>query len=217
MSAWVRLTTRIYRRLVRWFPHEFQMRHGEELEQMGGDSAAFVAERYGALGLLRLLLDAVARLVAEHLTELARDVKYSARRLRSSPGFVTVGVLSLALAIGLCCIIYTQTAIMTRPVQGVADGRNLLAIETLVSYPYLEQYRQDTDTVAEAAAFIGPTPFIVRVEKGQGERQRIFGHLVTPNYFSVIGVRAEAGRLFNPSIEKPGSKFTVVVSHKFWR
>ena len=40
MSAWVRVTTRIYKRLVRWFPHEFQIRHGDDLENLGEDSAA---------------------------------------------------------------------------------------------------------------------------------------------------------------------------------
>ena len=77
MSAWVRVTTRIYKRLVRWFPHKFQIRHGDNLENLGEDSAAFIAERYGAFGLVRLLVDACLRLIAKYAAKIARDVHYA--------------------------------------------------------------------------------------------------------------------------------------------
>ena len=76
MSLWVRLATSLHRRLARWFPHEFQMRHGEDLEQAGEDATEYVWRRFGLVGLLRLLADAAFRLAAEYAAEVVpRDLR----------------------------------------------------------------------------------------------------------------------------------------------
>ena len=46
--------------------------------------------------------------------------------------------------------------------------------------------------------------------------ERIFGHSVTPNYFTVLGTVPFAGRLFNDERDRPGSSPVVVLSHRFW-
>ena len=52
---------------------------------------------------------------------------------------------------------------------------------------------------------------------GNAKPDRIFGHLVTPDYFSVIGISAQRGRLFSPDVDKPGGAPVVVISDRFWR
>ena len=50
-----------------------------------------------------------------------------------------------------------------------------------------------------------------------GEAQRVFGQLVSGNYFDVLGVRAALGRTFGPAEDEvPGRDPVVVLSHGFW-
>ena len=217
MNPWARLTIRLHRKLARSFPHEFQMRHGDDLERMGDDAATYIGQRYGVLGLLRLLMDEALRIVVEYLEEVRDDVKHAFRRLRSSPGFTAIGVLSLALSIGMCSLFYLQMSAMAGAAPGVRDPGTLVAPASPVSYPYFERYREQDGVVSAAAAFLGPTPFTVGVGSAEANRQRIFGHLVSPEYFSTLGVNPSAGRFFDPKTERPGSQFTVVVGHRFWQ
>ena len=216
MSPWVRLTAILHRRLARWFPHEFQMRHGDDLERLSGDAIPEIWQRYGALGLLRMLVDAALRLVAEYWGEIGFDLKYALRRLRRSPGFAAVGVLSLAFAIGMCSLFYNQLATMAGPAPGIGHPDTLVGLERAVSYPYFERYLEQGGVVSAASAFIGPTPFTIRVGEAGTDRQRVFGHLVTPDYFATLEAVPAAGRFFDPETEKPGSGVTAVISHRFW-
>jgi hypothetical protein len=48
--------------------------------------------------------------------------------------------------------------------------------------------------------------------------ERVFGQFVTTNFFTVLGARAAAGRLFSPAdSEQPGASPIVVLSDAFWR
>ena len=216
MSLWVRLATSLHQRLARWFPHEFQMRHGDDLEQAGEDAAEYVWQRFGLMGLLRMLADATVRLAAEYAAETARDAEHALRRLRRAPGFAAVGVLSLAFAVGMCIVFFQQVSTMAGPAPGIGEPETLVGIQGTVSYPDFEQFRKQPDIVHEAAAYIGPTPLTVRVGGPNAERERMFGHLVTPSYFSTLEATPALGRFFDSETEKPGAAMTVVVSHRFW-
>src|SRR5439155_17973890 len=43
--------------------------------------------------------------------------------------------------------------------------------------------------------------------------ERVYGHLVTPSYFSTLGVRPALGHFFDADERAP----SVIVSHRFWR
>src|SRR5208283_5467460 len=50
-----------------------------------------------------------------------------------------------------------------------------------------------------------------------GRTERTWGHLVTPSYFSALGVQPALGRFFDQSDEQPGRAPIAVVSYRFWR
>ena len=58
--------------------------------------------------------------------------------------------------------------------------------------------------------------FSAAVDGEQGG-ERVFGHLVSPEYFEALGVAPAAGRLLSPGTERAGSEPVVVVSERFWR
>jgi hypothetical protein len=79
-------------------------------------------------------------------------------------------------------------------------------VEAPVSYPYFERFREQRDVFAGAAAFQQSVPFNVAIEGAKdANKDRIFGHIVSPEYFPVLGTVAARGRLFSPEIDKPGS------------
>ena len=85
-----------------------------------------------------------------------------------------------------------------------------------MSYPAFERIRELDDIIEAATAYLGPAPFSVAVDGEQGA-ERVFGHLVSPEYFEALGVAPAAGRLLSPGTERAGSEPVVVVSERFWR
>jgi predicted permease len=53
--------------------------------------------------------------------------------------------------------------------------------------------------------------------QADGKQQRIFGQLVSPDYFQTMGVDAERGRVLSPAMDRAGDAPTAVISDKFWR
>jgi predicted permease len=217
MTTPVEHCLRLYRALARSFPHEFLMLYGQDLERLGEDAAPEIWRRHGAKGLLRLLADIALRLPAEYLSELRGDVRYALRMLVKSPGFTAVGIISLALGIGVCSLFFSEfNAVLFHPLVGVSSPGTLRALDTLVPYPYFERYRDQPEV--SAAAFNGPVPFSVAAEGSKVEKsERVSGDLVSPEYFSVLGMKPLLGRLFRADTEKSGSPPVVVVSERFWQ
>src|SRR5262249_23183316 len=50
-----------------------------------------------------------------------------------------------------------------------------------------------------------------------GERERVFGAFVSPNYFDVLGAPPAIGRGFSPEEGRPESNPVVIISDGFWR
>ena len=153
------------------------------------------------------------------LTDLRKDVVYAVRALLKSPGFALVGILSLGMGIGVPTVVFSElNAIIFRDISGAKDASRLAVVEAPVSYPYFERYREQRDMFAGAAAFQQSVPFNVAIEGAKNaNKERIFGHVVSPEYFPVLRTVAARGRLFSPEIDKPGSPAEVVVSDRFWR
>ncbi len=217
------LALRIYRRLAFAFPHEFQVVYGTDVIQLGEDAIDEIWARNGFFGLIRLLADIGMRLPIEYLSEMRRDLAYASRTLAKSRGFAAVGILSLGLGIGIASVSASEFFnLILRDAPGVKDPSQIVMTMGAVSYPYFEHYRDQHDLFAAAAAYQGPVPFNTSLDSPHpggpnGKVERVFGHLVSPDYFSVIGVRAARGRTFDPQIDKPGSSPVVFISDRFWR
>jgi predicted permease len=54
-------------------------------------------------------------------------------------------------------------------------------------------------------------------DNGNAKPQRVFGQIVSPDYFSVLGVQAQRGRVFSAALNKPGDAPVVVITDRFWR
>ena len=99
-----------------------------------------------------------------------------------------------------------------------ANAKQLVTPEKPVSYYYIEQYRAQKNLFAGVAALQNGVPFNIGLEGHKDAKpERVFGQLVSPDYFSVLGVEAQRGRLLNTELDKPGDAPVVVISDRFWR
>lgn len=155
----------------------------------------------------------------EYLSEVRRDLRYSFRGMIKSPGFSLVGIISMAIGMGLTTVVYSsEWKLLTRDLPAAANAEQLVMIEKPVSYYYVQQYREQMNLFTGVAAFQNGVPFNVTFEGDlNGKPQRIFGQLVSADYFSVLGVPPQRGRVFNPELDKPGDAPVVVISDRFWR
>jgi putative ABC transport system permease protein len=210
----VALTLRIYRLLARSFPQEFRNAYGEELVETAEDSIALVWKRHGILGLFRLVADITRRVPAEHFSELVRDVRYGLRKLVRSPGFALVAMLSVSIGIFAGTAFYSElNGTILRNVPVVSHPDELLALKQPISYPTYKRFAEQKDLFSSTAAYVAPVPFSVPLG---GQTQRIWGHLVTPSYFSTLGVQTYLGRVFDKRDKQLNESLPVVVSYRFW-
>jgi predicted permease len=210
---------RIYRRLAEAFPHEFKLVYGAEIVQLGEDVVEEIAREHGVAGLFRLLADMAVRIPLEYLSEMRGDMRYAVRALRKSPGFALVAILSLAIGMGVTTSVFTTVQRqLFRDIPAAAHSAELAMQQSSVSYPYIEQYRAHPGLFRGVAAFQTGVPFNVAFQgNANAKPQRIFGQLVSPDYFSVLGVSPQRGRLFSAAADRPGDAPAVVITDRFWR
>ncbi|HEU0178685.1 MAG TPA: ABC transporter permease [Blastocatellia bacterium] len=157
---------------------------------------------------------------------LWQDLRYGARMLFKRPGFTLIAVITLALGIGANTAIFTWIkAIILQPLPGVAESRRLVTLHSMltrsgnlassVSYPDYKDYRDRNEVFSGLAAF---HPDTYNLLDGEGKPERVWGSLVSGNYFDVLGVKPALGRAFAPDEDRtPGTHPVVVISHRLWQ
>jgi len=154
------------------------------------------------------------------------DLRLAVRGLVRSPLFSVVAILSLALGIGANTAIFTlldQMLLRQLPVKnpdelvmlyqtGPHSGSNMGA--RAHSYPMYQEFQQQAQSLAEVMAR-RLAPASVSVDN---QTERIMLELVSGNYFTMLGVPAAAGRVFNSREDDRvySGHPSVVLNHDYW-
>jgi predicted permease len=161
--------------------------------------------------------------IARWFSDLVQDTAYAARTIRQRPGFATLAVLSTALGIGACSLIFgIANFALFRPLP-VEDPNQLVSISgknvrrgrsgQSMAYPDFADLRQ-------ARSFQGMTAFFSFMPgtiSSNGEPQRYWGSVATANYFDVARPRFVLGRGFDAARDdRKGESPVVVLSHPLW-
>ena len=160
---------------------------------------------------------------AAWLDHLARDVRHAARMIARMPGLATVVVVSLAIGIGVNTAIFSWIqGLVFKPIPGVQDAASFQLVEprnetgsyTSASWLEYQDLRERTQSFRDLLAFK-----MVPLTLGEsGRTTRVFGMLVSGNYFSVLGLEPALGRFLRlDEATRPGSEPVVVISDGFWR
>ena len=152
---------------------------------------------------------------------LLRCVRYSLRMQAQHPGLAIVAVFSLALGIGANAVVFSIVdGVFLRP-WPVKDPSRLVSIftstpkdsEDSVSYPEYVDLSQQSTVFTGVLAY-GQRAAFVNVG-GQGELVTI--DVVSPNYFSVVGVRPALGSTFQQTNDLKDPQTGVVISYALWK
>ena len=152
---------------------------------------------------------------------LSRDLRLSVRRLIKSPGFTALCVLTLALGIGANTAIFSVLyGVLLRPLPYADPDRVMVLWETEpqrprsgVSAPDFFDWRTDSRSFAGLSGFGS----WAMTWTGDSEPELLRGRSVSGNFFSVLGVEAELGRVFDPQADGSAEQDLVVLDHGFWQ
>jgi len=155
---------------------------------------------------------------------LVQDVRYALRLLRRSPLFTATAALSLAVGIGANTTIFSVvSAMLLRPLPGLAEPSRLVDIGRTqdgsgfdtVSYPNYRDVRARATMLSDVFAYrVEPQP--ISLSDGR-EAERIYGTLVSGNYFRSLGTTPFKGRLLNDDDDRRGGPSVAIISHELWQ
>ena len=163
-------------------------------------------------------------MMASLVDRLGRDVRFAWRTLRANPAFATVGVLCLALGIGVNSAIFSVVdtfAVRPLPFRGPDE---LVAIATTdrstgqdnvaLSFPELQDVMARTRSFAAIAASTGRS---LSVADAGRDPERILGAAVTANLFPTLGIAPIRGRVFRADEDAVGAARVALISEGLWR
>ena len=160
--------------------------------------------------------------------DLGRDLRYATRAMRKNPIFVLFVVLTLALGIGANTTIFTIINTLILNPLPVKDSSRLAGVARTeakstsksksslpMSYLDLRDYQARNQVFTSLAGYTSPRTLTLATGGGS---QRIFGELVTGNYFSTLGLKPAIGRFFLPEEDStPGGHAVAVMNYATWQ
>ncbi|HLJ91510.1 MAG TPA: ABC transporter permease, partial [Candidatus Angelobacter sp.] len=151
---------------------------------------------------------------------LVRNFQFAFRRLKNSPGFTIVAVLTMALGIGANSAMFSiVNAVLLRPLPYRDPQKLVLLAEHWPQFPRLSlSYLNYKDWRDQSHSFEGVSAvrnaFVTMT--GGAEAERLPSQNVTANLFDVLGVKPELGRPFAAADDKTGAPPVVMISHALW-
>jgi len=170
---------------------------------------------------------------------LLKDIRYGLRGLRKRPAFTLVALVILALGIGANTAIFTLiNAVLLKPLPvshpeelvlfddspgegtSISTGDPVAGQVHRFSYSSYRYFREHDPSFQELSAFrSGESRVSVRRPDAQtgGAAERASSHLVSGNYFAVLGVNALQGRVLTNEDDSPSAHPAAVISNDYWK
>ncbi len=163
-----------------------------------------------------------------------QNLRYGLRMLSKSPAFTTVAILSLALGIGANTAIFTLINDLLLKSLPVHDPQNLVAFGQefgggaidgispgaldLFPYEFYKQIQNHHETFTDVTAYASSISRLsVRpAENPDAVATQAMGHLVSGNFFSLLGTGTVLGRTITPSDDASGHAVAVISDH-YWQ
>jgi len=141
------------------------------------------------------------------------DLRYAFRGFRRTPAFTLTAVVSLAAGIGANSAIFAALdAVLWKPLP-VADPHSLVRFSPgALPLAYVDQLRRsgifaDLITTAEDGLSFAY----------DDRAERIEGQVVSPNFFTFLGIEPILGQGFTADVRAGGWAPEAVLSYRFWK
>jgi len=158
---------------------------------------------------------------------LVQDAKLALRRMRATPGFTLAIVVSIAIGIGTNAAMFRiADRLLFEPPSGVVRPDRLATVVLSLFSPF--DHAMHASTVSsypsfsalEAAPAIGGMALRGHTRLGValgGDAWTGDVEAVSANYFSLLGARAERGRVFSTAADSSSASPGAVISDELWR
>src|SRR5829696_7467063 len=155
---------------------------------------------------------------------LWKNFVYSARMLWKKPSLTAVAIITIGLGIGANTAIFSvvntvllQPLPYARPKQlvNIASEQRTQALDGrgAFSVPDFIDLQKSTTTLEYVATLQGTGTITTE----GNEPERLLGAAVSADYFNVLGVKPELGRVFTREEDTPGADSVVLISHALWQ
>ena len=162
------------------------------------------------------------------LVGAAADARQALRSLRNAPGFTLAAVVVLALGIGANTTVFGALKMVLLSPAPFPDSDRLVILDLVMrhegrgdemslgwSYPKFQTYLEaDGRLVEPAAGYASRAATLTEV----GAPARVNVELVSPGYFTVLGLDLVLGRDFGPDEgDAADPAYVAILSHEMWR
>ena len=153
------------------------------------------------------------------MDSLIKDIRFAIRGLVKRPGFTVIAVLTLALGIGANTAIFSVVNATLMRMPPVKEPERLVfvfngAAGAVFSYPDYAAIRDQNNVLDGLIAWGGITASL----NSNDQTDLVTGAIVTGNFFDVLGVRAQRGRVITTEDDKtPGAHPVAVISQGLWQ
>jgi len=172
---------------------------------------------------MHIFIEATRRLVNAATSGLAADLKAGVRVSRQNPGMALLVMFTLGLGIAVNTTVFSWVdSVLLRPIPGAAEPGRLAVLEEVpttgqsqsCAYPDYRDFQRQADLFSGLAAWHFQA---FMVGKGAGAR-RVYGQVVSANFFAVLAVKPIAGRVFtyNEDRDEQAGYPLAVISHRLW-
>lgn len=158
------------------------------------------------------------------MNQFKKDLVYALRQVRRKKLWSAMVVATLAIGIGLNAAVFSAVeATLLRPLPGVASSSNLVQLYRIfpgemfgsLSVPDTFDLRERTTDIFDGMA---AWTFSSISLTSKGEPRMLLGHMVSANYFDVLGVQAALGRTFLPDEDRgPLAHPVAILSDGTWK
>jgi putative ABC transport system permease protein len=156
-----------------------------------------------------------------------QDLRYAFRTLVKSPGFTIFAILIVGLGIGASVTVFSVVnTLLLRPLPFSEPGR-LAWLENggkegdlsglTVQVDHFLDYRERNKSFSDMAAYFAFYGVGDNKLTGVGEPERLSGVPVSQNFFQLLGVQPQIGRLFSDDECKWNGPRAVLLSFGFWK
>ena len=155
------------------------------------------------------------------MTSFWQDVRHGVRVLLKSPGFTAIAVLTLALGIGANTALFSVVnGVLLNPLP-FPNPDKLVALysktaefqESTISYPNFLDWVRDNHSFSKLGAFRSEEYNLT----GEGEPERLHGHMISANFFPALGLHPVLGRNFLPEEDKAGAAPVAIIGDGLWK
>ena len=155
------------------------------------------------------------------MTGMLQDLRYAVRQFIKTPGLTILVIVTIGLGVGANTALFSVVnGVLLSPLP-YPEPDQLVALREskpnfewgTVPYPKFRDWQKDNHTFSKMAVWRSYAFSLT----GVGEAEQVNAHLVSSDFFPILGVKPILGRNFLPGEDEIGAAPTAVITESLWR